>query len=265
MTEISKKLRIEEGQGSEVVHLVLNSPGNLNAMDLEMAHAFQRAGEQLRSNDSLRVIVVRGEGRAFSAGGDLEMLRLKAEKTLGENEREMMDFYRSFLGLRDLNVPLVCALHGHVVGAGFCFAASCDIRVGDDTALMAAPFTRLALHPGMGGSYFLPRAFGSEVARELVLTGRRMNAEEAYRHGFLAHLTEAGKVSEAIDKVVRGILKGAPLATRAVIEEQRSQEAEMLTAHLRKEAREQARCYARQEFLDGVTALQKKQSPPWSP
>jgi enoyl-CoA hydratase/carnithine racemase len=261
---MKNKLEIEKSHQGRVSHLILNSPENLNAMDLEMAEAFRRVKEQLQSEVHCRAVVVSGRGRAFSAGGDLVMLKEKARKPVEVNEREMMEFYLSFLGLRDLAIPIVCALHGHVVGAGFCFAASCDVRVADDSVLLAAPFTRLALHPGMGGSYFLPRAFGSEVARELMLTGRRMGAEEAMRHGFLSQVCSPEELPAAVDKLLLQILKSAPEATRALLVNEREMESARLKAALEREAAEQARCYARQEFLDGVDALLQKRSPPWS-
>ncbi len=257
------KLLFEESHQQRVVHLVLNSPANLNAMDLEMAAAFREATQTLQGRPDCRALVIRGRGRAFSAGGDLEMLRLKASRSTEQNEREMMEFYSSFLGLRDLGIPLVCALHGHVVGAGFCFAAACDLRVGDTSTLLAAPFTRLALHPGMGGSYFLPRVFGPDVARELMLTGRRMGAEEAFRRGFLCRLSEPEALSEDLDSVLTSLLKSAPEATRALLSTEREAQKSDLARALQRESQEQAQCYARPEFLQGITALQNKRQPPW--
>ena len=258
-----QQLKIEWTHKRQVAHLVLNSPENLNAMDLSMAKEFRLAKDVLKSESDLRYVVVRAEGRAFSAGGDLEMLRLKAQKTLQQNEEEMLDFYHSFLGLRDLNLPLICALHGHVVGAGFCFSAACDIRIADPSALMAAPFTRLALHPGMGGSFFLPRTLGSELARNLMLTGRRMPADEAYRAGFLTDVSESGKLLECLERLLQTLLKSAPYATQRLLKSERESLEVELREALLNEAKEQALCYAHPEFLLGVEALQKKQTPPW--
>ena len=103
-------LLTEMSHDQRVAHLILNNPDNLNAMSLEMARAFRLATDDLATKPNLRVVVIRGNGRAFSAGGDLKMLRLKADKTVGENRGEMLWFYRSFLGLRELLVPLVCCL-----------------------------------------------------------------------------------------------------------------------------------------------------------
>lgn len=257
------KLQWEESHSGKVVHLILNSPENLNAMDLSMAEAFRAAKSRLENHEGLRLVAIRGRGRAFSAGGDLEMLKLKAQKSLATNEEEMLWFYRSFLGLRDLNVPLVCALHGHVVGAGFCFASACDVRVADETCLLSAPFARLALHPGMGGSYFLPRCFGPEVARELMLTGRRMAAPEAQKLGYLAAVTSPDQLHQELEALLSNILKSAPEATRALLVRQREDEAEVVERTLKREATEQAKCYQRPEFLGGVEALQRKEAPPW--
>lgn len=263
MTETQSTI-LEESHEGRVAHLILNSPHNLNAMDLTMAQAFRTVRNSvLESGREYRAILIRARGRAFSAGGDLEMLRQKATRSVEQNEREMMEFYLSFLGLRDLNTPLVCQLHGHVVGAGFCFAAACDMRFGAGNTLLAAPFTRLALHPGMGGSYFLPRAFGSEVARELMLTGRRMAAEEALGRGFLASVVESEQLETERERLLGQLLKSAPMATRALIAGQREREHAEVMEALKAEAREQALCYARPEFVAGIEALQAKQPPPW--
>lgn len=247
-----------------VIHLVLNSPDNLNAMDLDMAHAFRKAKERLEQQTDLRAIVISAVGRAFSAGGDLEMLRRKAENTIEQNCQDMIWFYHSFLGLRELCVPLICVLKGHAVGAGFCFASACDIRIADSTCKLSAPFTRLALHPGMGGSYFLPKAFGSEVARDLMLTGRRMLAEEALQRGYLHSVCEPEQLDSATETLVLAVLKSAPEATKALLTSERNGERDEVEQRLQREALEQAHCYARDEFKAGIVALQNRQSPPWS-
>jgi enoyl-CoA hydratase/carnithine racemase len=256
-------LLFETSHEGRVAHLVLNTPENLNAMSLEMAEAFRRATRELHEREDLRAVVIRGNGRAFSAGGDLRMLRLKADKPMLENRRDMLWFYRSFLGLRELLVPLVCVLHGHVVGAGFCFAAACDLRLADESALFAAPFTRLALHPGMGGSYFLPLNLGRSMANDLMLTGRRMNASEAHKLGFVSEVAEVGELDVLRDGALERLLKAAPLATRALLQSQRLSQQDELNRTLEAEALEQAQCYARTEFVTGVEALMKKEAPPW--
>jgi len=257
-------LIIEKSHQDRVVHLVLNTPENLNALSLKMAQAFRDATEELAGIPTLSALVVRGNGRAFSAGGDLEMLRRKADQSISQNREEMLWFYRSFLGLRQLAVPLVAAMHGHVVGAGFCFAAACDLRLADESVQFSAPFTRLALHPGMGGSYFLPLVLGRAVATDLMLSGRRMNATEAADLGFIRPPAPVGALGEQLDHLLNELLKSAPRATCALLQSQRLKEESELNQTLQAEALEQAQCYARAEFVAGVEALMAKQSPPWA-
>lgn len=256
------KISLTWSHQQTVAHLTMTSPANLNAMDDAMAAAFREATASLQG-EGLRAVVVRGEGRAFSAGGDLDMLRQKAERDEATNRQQMREFYQSFLGLRDLEVPLLCLLQGHVVGAGFCFAAACDLRLGDRSARFAAPFTRLGLHPGMGGSYFLPRALGEGVARDLMLTGATLDAERAYQIGFLSRLVDLGHLDAALEETLQSLLLGAPLATQAWVRNQRRAEREALSSALEREALEQARCYGRPEFLTGLTALQQRRPPVW--
>lgn len=257
-----KKLILSTSHDSLVARLTMNSPENLNAMDDAMASAFREARAKL-AQQQLRAIVITGKGRAFSAGGDLAMLHAKSQKDLATNQREMLEFYRSFLALRDLNVPLICALQGHAVGAGLCFAAGCDLRIAARDAMFAAPFTRLGLHPGMGGSFFLPRSLGSEVARELLLTGRRLGASEAKTLGFVSAVVEDEKLEEALSETLAGILASAPKATEALLKSQRDAERPHLEAALLQEAKEQAQCYARPEFVEGLNAVAEKRTPVW--
>ncbi len=228
-----------------------------------MAHAFRAAREDF-AKDPVQVVVISGEGRAFSAGGDLKMLRRKSQNEESVNEQEMLWFYSSFLGLRELGVPLLVALHGHVVGAGFCFAAACDMRLADETVRLACPFTRLGLHPGMGGSYFLPRTLGPSKAQEMMLSGRRMKGEEALQCGFLAQLVSGGELESAVQQQLDALFQGGPRATSALIQTERESCAAELQAALQREAREQARCYAGAEFLEGVDALIEKRPPSWA-
>lgn len=259
---IADKIRLEYSHQDSVGRLIMSSPENLNAMDESMAEAFRQAKLSLQERP-LRALVVMGEGRAFSAGGDLVMLRDKAQDDKIVNALKMREFYASFLGLRDLNIPLICVLQGHVVGAGFCFSAACDIRIGADDVKLSAPFTRLALSPGMGGSFFLPRSLGKERARQMILTGRRMEGVEALTCGFLSRIVSPENLQSALESELEGILKSAPEATRAYLAMEREAEAPGLEKALAREASEQAECYARPEFLEGVNALIEKRPANW--
>jgi enoyl-CoA hydratase/carnithine racemase len=244
--------REEDGIGE----LSFNDPERLNAMGEEMALAMREQVAKLKRARP-RVLILRGEGRAFSAGGDLAMLERKRHLGREENRRLMIEFYGSYLGLLDLEIPLVAALHGHAVGAGMVLACACDLRVADPETRMAFPFARLGLHPGMGATYFLPRLVGAGVARELLLTGTTVDAHRALSLGLVNQI--ASPVLNAARNQARSLLKGAPEALRDTLLTLRGNPADLSRA-LEHEALCQADSYAREEFAEGLRAALEKRS-----
>lgn len=165
--------------------LTLNDPDRLNAMSEEMAEEFHALTRELSQDASLRVLILTGRGRAFSAGGDIGMLVRKTQQNADVNRREMKAFYNSFLGIRQLAVPLIAALNGPAIGAGLGLACACDWRLACEGATFAANFVHLGLHPGMGTSYFLPHILGLAKALPLLVSGRALGTEEALALGLL--------------------------------------------------------------------------------
>ena len=101
-----------------------------------------------------------GAGRAFSAGGDLSWLRQRARDTPSRNVEIMRNFYERFLSIRRVPLPVVCAINGHAIGAGLCFAMACDIRVASERAKMGFTFVGLGLHPGMACTHLVASIAG---------------------------------------------------------------------------------------------------------
>jgi len=160
-----------------IVTITLNDEANLNAMSEEMAAEFSSLVGALRTNKTAQVIILCGAGRSFSAGGHLEMLDAKRSKSKDTNHSEMLSFYNSFLSILELKVPIIAALHGAAVGAGLCLACAADIRIAASNTKLGFTFLKLGLHPGMGGTFFVPRIIGRSAATELLLTGRIITAE----------------------------------------------------------------------------------------
>lgn len=242
--------REENGVGE----LCFNDPDRLNAMGEEMAAAMREHVSKLLESRP-RVLILRGEGRAFSAGGDLAMLERKRHLGREENRRLMLEFYASFLNLLELEVPLIAALHGHAVGAGMVLACACDLRVADPATRMGFPFARLGLHPGMGATYFLPRLVGAGAARELLLTGSTVDAPRARELGLINQI--ASPVLEAARNMASSLLTGAPEAMRDTLLTLRGDPAELRRA-LEREAGCQADSYGREEFAEGLRAARAK-------
>jgi len=238
--------------------ITLHDPDNLNAMGEEMAEEFRGVVANLKSEaGKLRAIILTGAGRAFSAGGNLDMLERKAQLTGEQNRLKMLEFYRSFLCLLDLKVPLIAAINGHAVGAGLCLASACDIRIASNKAKLGFTFTRLGLHPGMGATFFLPRVIGDAAAMELLLTARLIDADAALRIGLVSSVTTPEAIESEAEKTAAEIADCGPEATRQILETMRKGLAD-LDRHLEREALAQSINYVSAEFKEGVRAAIEK-------
>ncbi len=243
---------------SHCLRITFNDPANLNAMGEEMAAEFSALVENLRvKNNACRCIVLTGAGRAFSAGGNLEMLEKKQQLSESENQRLMLKFYHSFLGILSLNIPLVAAINGHAIGAGLCLAAACDVRIASDQAKFGVTFTRLGLHPGMGGTFFLPRVLGYPAAAELMLSGRVIDAAEALRMGLVSRVVPAAELNAQAEGLAAEIASCGPEANRAVLQTLRAGST-TLAAALERESSCQSLSYKSAEFKEGVRAAIEK-------
>lgn len=233
-------------------------------MGEEMAKEFMATVQSLQQRiRELRVVILTGSGRAFSAGGNLEMLKAKTKLSPEENRLRMLEFYNSFLTIRDLKVPLIAALNGHAIGAGLCVACACDIRVVSEKAKLGFTFTRLGLHPGMGATYFLPQVIGNSRALELMITGRVIAGEEVLRFGLGSQLVKEEDVLKRAHEIASEILECGPEATRQLLESMRLAPVSLEQA-LAREAACQSLNYKSGEFLEGVQATMEKRKPAFS-
>ena len=211
MADVLRVERPSEG----VVLLTLALPERRNAMTEELTSAWTATVADLKQDRGVRAVVVTGEGRAFCAGGDLSWIDAGASTldVAGLRDR-MVGFYRAWLSVRDLEVPVLAAVNGPAVGAGLCLALACDLRYAGESARLSAPFTALGIHPGMAGTYLLVEAVGMVVARDLLYTGRVVHAEEAKLLGLVNGVfADDSLVAETL-AVAERIAATAPVATR---------------------------------------------------
>ncbi len=182
-------LRLER-TGDGVAVLTLDNPDQRNAMSEEMTSSWVAAIDELAADRSVRVVVVTGEGSAFCSGGNTAWIASEPDATVDELRERMLPFYRAWLSIRRLEVPTIAAVNGAAIGAGLCLALACDIRYAAAGARLGVPFVQLGMHAGMGGTYLLPEAVGPAHARDLLLTGRIVDAEEALRLGLVSRVIE---------------------------------------------------------------------------
>ncbi len=244
--------------------ITLNDPDNLNAMSEEMALEFKETVRGIKNEASPpRVIILTGAGRAFSAGGRLEMLDKKRAIAPAENVRIMMDFYHAFLSIRTLDIPTIAMINGHAVGAGLCLAAACDLRIAGEGAKLGVTFAKLGLHPGMGGTYFLPKIVGGAVAADLLITGRLISASEALNFGLVSRTAPQESLKQSTESFAEEVLGAGPSTVRHLLTVLRGDPKDLESALLR-EAQAQGESYASAEFAEGVRAAIEKRKPHFS-
>lgn len=197
-----------------VAVLTLNAPERRNAMTAELTAAWSEAMTALRGDRSLRAVIVTGAGSAFCAGGDVGWIGAEPAATVADLRARMLPFYRSWLAIRELEVPTIAAVNGPAVGAGACLALACDLRYAGSTARFSMPFTRLGMHAGMGASWLLPEVVGLPRARELLFTGRVVDGAEAAVIGLVNAVFPAESLLAEVHRVAGTIAVAAPVATR---------------------------------------------------
>jgi len=196
-------------------------PDKLNAWSWEATRQLGVLADRIRFDDSIRALVVKGEGRAFCAGVDLGMPedrvtgRSPAEKVRNyyEGIRWVHERFRVF---HELPQPIVCAVQGYCLGFGFELALMCDIRVASDDAIFALPEAQVGVSIDAGGDLRLAHEIGAGAAKLLALTGRRIDAAAAERLGIVQEVTTRDGLLPAAMQIATEIAANAPLAVQSI-------------------------------------------------
>lgn len=253
-----------EHRDAGIVLVTLNDPDRRNAMTVEMGEALRATFGALAAEEDLRAVVLTGAPPAFSAGGDLDMLESHARRTREEGfdaTDEMREFYTRFLAVRDVPVPVVAAVNGHAIGAGLCVALACDLILVAEDAKVGLNFAKLALHPGMGGSWLLPRAVGWQRGAELLYTGRIVSGAEAASWGMALQALPAADVLPAALNLAEDIAASAPLVVRQLKQTLAASPTSTLADQLDREAAAQAVNYGTDDLMEGLTAGRDRRPP----
>jgi len=244
-----------------VVVLTLALPDRRNAMTGELTSAFADAVAQLKPDRTVRCVVVTGEGSAFCAGGDLSWIGESPDMSVDAIRDRMLPFYRTWLSIRDLEVPSIAAVNGHAIGAGLCLALACDLRYAARGAKLSAPFTQLGMHAGMAATWLLPEAVGIAAARELLFTGRAVEGDEALRLGLVNGVYDAHALLDCVLDVANHIASAGPIATRLTKAGLRAGGHASMEAALQYEALAQPVTFATDDLREGLSATREKRSP----
>ncbi len=253
-------LRLER-PSEGVVLLTLDNPDMRNAMSDEMTSSWVAAIDGLAQDTTVRVVVVTGAGSAFCSGGNTGWIASEPDATVDELRARMMPFYRAWLSIRRLEVPTIAAVNGHAIGAGLCLALACDIRYAAAGARLGVPFNKLGMHAGMAGTWLLPDVVGPAHARDLLLTGRVVEADEALRLGLVSRVIEPAGFLDDVLATATGIASTAPIASRLTkIALADGGHADFESA-LQWEALAQPVTLATQDLQEGIAAAREKRAP----
>ncbi len=253
-------VRIER-RDAGVVLLTLALPDQRNAMTAELTSAWVAAIDELRGDRSARAVVVTGDGSAFCAGGDLSWIGESPDLGVDAVRDRMLPFYRSWLSIRELELPTIAAINGHAIGAGLSLALACDLRYASSEAKVSVPFTALGMHPGMATTYLLTEVVGLPVARELLFTGRRLGAAEAQRIGLVNGVFPPEQLLEETLAVAAQIARNAPIAMRLTVAGMRGGAHPNLEAALQYEALAQPVTFSSQDLGEGLAAAKERRTP----
>ncbi len=244
-----------------VALLTLDNPDQRNAMSERMTESWSAAIDEIAADRSARAVVVTGVGSAFCSGGDTSWIASEPDATVDELRTRMLPFYRAWLSIRRLEVPTIAAVNGHAIGAGLCLALACDIRYAAAGARLGVPFVKLGMHAGMAGTYLLPNVVGPAHARDLLLTGRLVEADEALRLGLVSRVIEAEMFLDEVLATASEVAATAPIASRLTTLALRDGGHQDLESCLQWEAMAQPLTLATADLQEGIAAAQDKRPP----
>ena len=254
------QLRLDRRDDGVAV-LTLDNPGQRNAMSEAMTASWVSAIEELAGDRGVRAVVVTGEGTAFCSGGDTGWIAGEPEATVDDLRTRMVAFYRAWLSVRRLEVPTIAAVNGPAIGAGLCLALACDLRYAARGARLGVPFVRLGMHAGMAATYLLPNVVGAAHARDLLLTGRTVDADEALRLGLVSRVLSPDSFLEDVLEVAAGIAATAPIASRLTTVALRDGGHADFETAVQWEALAQPLTLATADLQEGIAAAREKRPP----
>jgi 2-(1,2-epoxy-1,2-dihydrophenyl)acetyl-CoA isomerase len=258
---MSDLLTLERGERG-IYTLTIRRPEVRNALNEQAFHELIAACEQVAADDAARVLVLTGEGRAFSAGGDFDALQRMLDGSRAYAVAELENAGAGVRALVRLEVPTIAALNGDAFGGGAAVALAADYRVMSDAARLGFVFARLGISGAdTGASWWLSRIVGPSRALEILSLGRVFDAAEALATGLVTEVAPAESFTEAVADLALRLAALAPLAVRGNKRALLDIEGRSLEEQLALEAQIQADCVRSADFREGLDAFQQKRRP----
>ncbi|MCB8976920.1 MAG: enoyl-CoA hydratase/isomerase family protein [Ardenticatenaceae bacterium] len=250
-------------QWDNIFEIILNRPDKRNAMNAALIEELDTAVTQANRTPGIRTVIIRGEGKAFSAGIDVSNLLGLAQK-YGPHWQQRMrgitdDFQAVHTRLERLELPTIALLHGYCLGLAMELALACDIRIAAEGTQMGLPETRLGIIPDVGGTTRLTRLVGPARAKELIFTGRHFDMAYAERWGIVNYVVPADQLMVKAEELAAEINQAAPLAVgmaKRVIDGLSD-----IDRGLMLEGWAQSQLMSSEDFLEGAQSFMMKRPP----
>jgi 2-(1,2-epoxy-1,2-dihydrophenyl)acetyl-CoA isomerase len=239
----------------------LNDPASLNALSVEMASQLRDALSDLSLDSSVRVLVLTGTGRGFCAGGDVQSFYDNRDDPADVMEAVIDGLHGAVQVLLDLPFPTVAAINGVVAGAGMGVAMATDLAVAVDDAIFTMAYTGIGVSPDGSSTYFLPRLVGTRVAMDMILTNRRVTADEAVDLGLINKAVPSKEFAEEVSKIAQKLARGPTLAYVRSRHLLRSSLANDPVTQMAAEGDGIMAAGKTQDFYEGITAFIEKRRP----
>lgn len=261
MAEYEHLLVESAGENNEIVIVTLNRPHVLNAMNTKMMLEIRSLFRELSDRTDIRVVIITGAGdRAFCSGADLKERDGMTEEQWAKQHKIVEDF---IVDMMNFPVPLIAAVEGWALAGGCEMALAADFIVASETARFGLKEPLRGFLPGAAGLQNLPRAIGVRRAKEMIYTGRDIDAHQAYQWGLVNHVVPAGQALAKAKEIAEEILLAAPIAVRmAKLTISRGTEVDLHTGY----ALDLAAYYVTtntEDRLEGVAAFNEKRKPRW--
>ena len=241
--------------------MTFNRPAALNALDDEMIVAFREHAETFCDDASIRCVVLRGEGAAFLAGGDVAMFHRHLDELPAMVRRLARELHVGVLALRRMPKPVLASVHGAVAGAGVSLMAACDFVIAADDCRITLAYSRIGASPDGGATYFLARSVGPRKALELALLSEPLDAAAALRLGLVNRVVSPARLREETQALALRLAAGPTFAYAATKRLLEASIGNSLESQLEAEAAAFAHCAATADMREGVRAFVEKRRP----
>ena len=248
----------------------LNRPAKRNAINVEMLTGLCEMAEQQATDPEVRAIILKGEGKIFSAGVDFNSLGAEVGACLGEGGaggtglRALIYRFQQYLNrLEAVEVPIICAIHGRALGLAVELALACDIRLMSEDCIWSMPELKMGVIVDVGGTSRLSRLLGPSRAMEILMTGRDYSAQQALDWGLINYHHAAQDLIGEAEKMAQDIALTAPLAAGAVKKIIKRGDGVDLMTQQDMEANHNSILLQTEDFQEGVTAMMEKRPAKW--